>query len=117
MPNDLPFLLVDLVPFVGLGGEALVVRHHDDALAVFMRERLENRDHLIRRVHIEIAGRLVGDQDLAARRECPRDCDVLLLAARKHGRAQPGLFAANLDRIQKPYDRRAAAIHLVVRNV
>ena len=68
------------------------MRDHDDAFSVFVRKRPENRDHLIRRVHIEVAGRLVGDQDLAAGRKHPRDRDALLLTARENGRAQTCFF-------------------------
>ena len=38
VPYDLLFLLVDLIPLVGFGGEALVVRDHDDALSVLVRK-------------------------------------------------------------------------------
>lgn len=74
-------VLIDLVPGVGFGSKTLVMRHHDDALPVLVHKILENGDHLIGSMHIKIAGRLFGDDNLVADRQYGRDREVLLLAA------------------------------------
>src|SRR5947208_5038305 len=58
------------------------------------RRKTLGADNPDQRVHdagrgrvIEIAGRLVGQQDLRIIRQCPHDCDALLLAAREARRA------------------------------
>ena len=71
---------------VGDRGRARVVRDHDGRLAVARDDSRAARGsvELVRRV--EVAGRLVGEHHGRLRDESARDCDTLLLAARRAGR-------------------------------
>src|SRR5688572_30577063 len=66
-----------------------VVRHHHDGLAVLAVEHLQKPQDLVRRLAVEVAGRLVADQDGRVRDQRARDCDALFLAAGE----LPGLVA------------------------
>ena len=63
-----------------LGG-ARVVRDHHDGLAVVAVERLQQIEDLIARLAIEIAGRLVGEQERRIGNDRAGDADALFLAA------------------------------------
>src|SRR5690348_8899287 len=63
--------------FRGLG----IVRHHDDGLAVLAVEPLQQRQHFFRRLAVEVAGRLVADQQGRIGNDRARNGDALLLAA------------------------------------
>src|SRR5512133_1583102 len=79
--------------------EAVPDRHHapcpsrqpevvcdvEDGLALVV-EPLQQLEHLRCRLGVEVAGRLVADDQLWVRSECPCDRDTLLFAARQLGR-------------------------------
>ena len=60
--------------------EILVVRDDDDRRPIGVQP-LEQRDHLRAGVRVELARRLVGEQERRAVRQRARDRDALLLAA------------------------------------
>ena len=72
-----------------LGG-ARIVRHHDDRLAVIAVERLQQVEDLVAGFAIEIARRLVAQQQRGIGDDGARDADALLLAARQLTRIMLG---------------------------
>ena len=66
---------------VGVRRRRRVVGDHDDGLAPLTHGRAQELEHLGARVRVEVAGRLVGEDDRRSRRERPPDGDALLLAA------------------------------------
>ena len=80
-------LLIHLTPVeqpddaLGLIGLLLIVRDHHDGRLVFLIERLEDPHHLVAHLRVEVAGRLVGEQDPRPADNRPGDGDALLLAA------------------------------------
>src|SRR5262245_12486208 len=70
---------------LGVLGDVLLVRDQDDSLAVVV-ESLKDRHDLFRRLRVEVAGRLVGQDQLRVVDQSPRDRDALLLAARELAR-------------------------------
>ena len=64
-------------------GRVRVVRDHDDGLAVLAVERLQQVEDLVARLAIEVAGRLVAEQQRRIGDDRARDADALLLAARE----------------------------------
>ena len=64
-----------------------VVRDHHDRLAELVDRLAQQRQHLLAGARVEVAGRLVGEQDGRARDERAGDGDALLLAAGELGRA------------------------------
>src|SRR5688500_7073795 len=58
-----------------------VVRHHHDGLAMLAVEDLQQPQDLVRRPAVEVAGRLVADQDGRVRHQHTPDRDALLLPA------------------------------------
>ena len=62
------------------------MRHHDDGLAVALVQLLEQRHDFARGPAVEVAGRLVGEQQVRLVGERARDRDALLLAARQFAR-------------------------------
>ena len=58
-----------------------IVRDHDDRLAELAVEPVEQVEDLLRRRAVEVAGRLVGDDDRRVGDQRPRDRDALLLPA------------------------------------
>ena len=72
---------------VGDRGRARIVGHHHDRLAVVVARAPEQREDLGARARVEVARRLVGEDDRRPRDERARDRDALLLAARELGRA------------------------------
>jgi hypothetical protein len=65
---------------------ARVVRDHHDRLAVARDRLAQQLEDLAARLRVEVAGRLVGEDDRRLRHERARDRDALLLAARELGR-------------------------------
>ena len=65
----------------GALGRVRVVRHHDDRLAVVAVERLQQVENLVAGLAIEIARRLVAQQQRRVGHDGARDADALLLAA------------------------------------
>ena len=68
-----------------LVGDVLLVRHDDHRVAALM-DVLEQLHDLLRRLAVERAGRLVGEDHRGLRDQRARDRDALLLAARHLGR-------------------------------
>ena len=64
-------------------GRVRIVRHHDDRLLEFLVQPLQQRQHLGRRFRVEVAGRLVGEQQRRVGDDGARDRDALLLSARQ----------------------------------
>ena len=93
-------------------GERRIVRDHDDGLAVALVELLQQRHDLARRAAVEIAGRLVGEQQVRLVRQRARDRDALLLAARELPRPMV-LAAAEAHRLEQ---RRGARLALGARH-
>ena len=67
----------------GALGGVRIVRDHDDGLAVLAVERLQQVEDLVAGLAIEIAGRLVAEQQRRIGDDRARDADALLLAARE----------------------------------
>ena len=65
---------------------ARVVRHHDDRLAEVVLELAQQREDRLGVARVEIAGRLVGDDQIGIGDDGARDGDALLLAARERAR-------------------------------
>ena len=65
---------------VGVRGHLHVVRHHDDGMALCMQLQ-QNLDHLGAALRVQRAGRLVGQQHVAAVHEGARNAHALLLPA------------------------------------
>ena len=65
-----------------LGG-VRIVRHHHDRLAVIAVERLQQVENLVAGLAIEVAGRLVAEQQRRVGDDRAGDADALLLAARQ----------------------------------
>src|SRR5690606_40346945 len=58
-----------------------IVRDHDDRLALLFVQRLQQLEDLIARLAVQVAGRLVAQQDRRVGDDGARDADTLLLAA------------------------------------
>ena len=71
-------------------GGARIVGHHQDGLARLAVQRLEKVEHRIARLAVEVAGRLVAQQEQRIGDDGARDADPLFLAAGQFGRAVPG---------------------------
>ena len=71
-----------------------IVRDHHDRLAVLAIERLQEIENLVSRLAIEVARRLVAEEQGRVRHDHPRDADTLLLAAGELSR-HPGGKGAN----------------------
>ena len=65
----------------------LIVGDHDHRLAEVVDGAAQQLEHLGRGLGVEVAGRLVGEDDRRARDERPRDRDALRLAAGELARA------------------------------
>ncbi len=65
----------------GPPGGQRVVRDHDDRLLELAVEQLEQVEDLAGRGAVEVAGRLVGDEEIGVGDDRPGDRDALLLAA------------------------------------
>jgi hypothetical protein len=73
-------------------GELAVMSHEEDGLPLSVQPP-EELEHLGGRDRVEVAGRLVADDQLGVGGERPRDRDALLLAAGELGREVVGLVA------------------------
>ncbi len=93
-------------PLGALGG-ARIVRDHDDGLAVLAVERLEQVEDLVAGLAIEIARRLVAQQQRRIGDDGARDADALLLAARQLPRIVFGAVR-EADDLQRDRDALAA---------
>ena len=67
-------------------GGVRVVRDHDHRLPELLRRAAQQLEDLLPRRRVEVAGRLVGEDDRRLRDERARDRDALLLAAGELGR-------------------------------
>jgi ABC-type phosphonate transport system ATPase subunit len=63
------------------GGDLRVVRDQDDRLAAVVAQRAQQPDNLFAGGRVEIARRLISEQDAGLVRQRPGDGDTLLLAA------------------------------------
>ena len=77
---------------------ARVVGHHDDRLLEGAVELAQQRQDLDRALRVEIAGRLVGDDEVRVGDDGARDRDALLLAAGELRRRDGARGAASADR-------------------
>ena len=68
-------------------GRMRVVRDHDDGLAVFVVERLEQRQDLVAGLAVQVTGGLVAQQQRGISDDGARDADALFLSARQLARA------------------------------
>ena len=66
---------------IGLGGDLGTVRHDDHALALRMRQILENPHDVILRGEVEVAGGFVGQDNLWIVAQRAGDGHTLLLTA------------------------------------
>ena len=80
----------------GEAGDVRLVRHEDHRHPALAVQALEERDDLEARRGVEVAGRLVGEEQRRAPDERARDRDALLLAARELAR-QVALAVAEPD--------------------
>src|SRR5207247_1864197 len=76
--------VADLTP--GPLGRRRVVGDHEDRLVELLVEPLHERQHVVGALAIEVAGGLVGDDDLRIVDDRARDRHALLLAARQLAR-------------------------------
>ncbi len=90
---------------LGLVGLLLIVRDHHDGGLVLAVERLEDAHDLVAHLRVEVAGRLVGEQDPRPADDRPGDGDALLLAARElrrevvHPRAEADAIERRLGQL------------------
>ena len=95
------------------GGER-VVGDHDDRLAMLVDGAAQELEHLRRGVRVEVAGRLVGEDQLGPADQRSRTRDPLLLAAGQLARAvrQPVGDLQLTDQVLEPLavDRRAPEV-------
>ena len=75
-----------------------IVRHHDDRLAVLAVERLQQVEDLVAGLAVEVAGRLVAEQQRRVGDDGAGDADALLLAARELARVVVGAVGQADDR-------------------
>jgi hypothetical protein len=94
-----------------LGG-AGIVRDHDDRLLVLAVERLQQIQNLVARLAVEIACRLVAEEQRRVGDDRAGDADPLLLAARELPRIVARAIAES-DDAQGEVDARAAPLREV----
>ena len=96
-------------------GRARIVRHHDDGLAVLAVERLQQVEDLVAGLAIEVARRLVAQQQRRIGDDRAGDADALLLAARQLTRIVLRAIgeADDLQRDARRASRRSAFDSLV----
>ena len=75
--------LLEVQRALGALGGVRIVRDHHDRLAVLAVERLQQIEDLVAGLAIEVAGRLVAEQQRRVGDDRARDADALLLAARE----------------------------------
>ena len=90
---------------IRIGGDVGLVRDHDDRDAAFAIERGERLHDLVRRAGVEVAGRLVRQQQARVVDQRARDRDPLLLAAGELARR----VALTVAQAEQP-ERRACAL-------
>ena len=88
-----------------------IVRDHDDGLARFAVEELQDRQDLVGHGAVEVAGRLVAQQQLGVGDDGARDGDALLLPARHLARIVLGAVG-KIDDLQRGFDMRAALLRV-----
>src|SRR5205814_4852721 len=76
---DQPRMEIDLA--VECDGQPRTMGHHQEAAASSSDEVARERQNVVRRRLVEIAGGLVGEQQQRLYRQRAADCDPLLLAA------------------------------------
>ena len=84
--------VADLDDALGMAGHVHVVRDQNDGVAGGI-QLFQDAQHFLAGVRVQRAGRLVGQDDLAAVHQRPRDADALLLAARQLAGAVIGTVA------------------------
>ena len=100
--------LVEMQRALGARRRVRIVRHHDDGLALVAIERLQQIEDLVARLAIEVARRLVAEQQRRVGDDRARDADALLLAARELARIVVHPLAEADDR-QRDLARACAA--------
>ena len=92
--------LLEMQQVRGALGGVRVVRHHDDRLLELLVQPLQQREDFRRRLRIEVAGRLVGDEQRRIGDDRAGDRDALLLAAGELPRIvlSPGRRARRCER-------------------
>ena len=94
----------------GALGRVRVVRDHHDRLAVLAVQRLEQVEDLVAGLAIEVAGRLVAQQQRRIGDDRAGDPDALLLAARQLPRIVPGAVGEPDDLERGRHVLRAARV-------
>ena len=92
---------------VGVGGDVGLVGDDDDGDALLAVERHQRLHDLVRGAGVEIAGRLVGEQQARSVDQGPRDGDALLLAAGELRRRVVFAFA-EAEQLQRRARARSA---------
>ena len=94
---------------MGVGGHVAVVRDHDDGVAGSMQPGKQFED-IVGGDRIQVAGRLIGQQQARARDQCAGHGDALALATGQLGRPVPdALLQADLFQGEpRPLDPFAA---------
>ena len=89
---------------VRVGGDARIVRDHDDGLVELVDRAAQDVEHAGARGRVEVAGRLVGEDDGGAGDERAGDRDALLLAAGELGGPVRGAVgeADHLEQLREP---------------
>jgi hypothetical protein len=90
------------------------VRDHQDGDAVLAVERDEQVHDLVAALAVEVAGRLVGEQDQRAGDDGAGDGDALLLAAGKFGRRV--MFPAGQADLRQRFARGGVAVRRLRRD-
>ncbi len=85
--------LIQMQHMLGARRGVRIVRHHDDGLALLLIQRLQQIEDLIARLAVEVAGRLVAQQQRRIGNDRARDADALLLTAGQLARLVLGAFA------------------------
>ena len=86
--------LVQMQGLLGVLGGLRIVGHHDDGLAVFAIEHLQQAEHLLSRLAVEVAGWFITHQQAWIGNKGARDGNTLLLAAGQLGRLVACAIAA-----------------------
>ena len=79
--------------FIGPAGQLEVVGDQDNGCPLFPVDLLEQEHYFVFRVLVQVAGGLVGQDDIRAVQQGPGNCHPSLLAAGKLGRVGVDFFA------------------------
>ena len=111
LPSRRPPAVGEQEHAVGVPGGGRVVGHHHDGLARARPRAPQQAQQLGAGVRVEVAGRLVGEDDLRPADQRPRHRDPLLLAAGQLARPvpQPVGQADRVDHAPRPARGRAPA--------